>query len=109
VVGPVAGAAGVIAAKGNPFLALVTLGAYPMGMNSFGRLLTSETYLKWVVEGAKIAPNKWASHIGALSGIAAYEDPEVQEALLELVQNMKSGMEQPGPRQIPGMGLLAGR
>lgn len=108
IVGPVAGAAGVVAAKGNPFLALITLGAYPIGMNSFGRLLSSDTFLKWVVEGAKMTPNKWASHIGSLAGIAEYEDPEVQEALLELVQNMKSGMT-PGPSQFPGPGLLGGR
>lgn len=109
LLGGAMGAATYQQSGGNWWLTFMAALAYPVSVNRMAALMSSPNVVRWMRDGAKLKPGQLASHIGALSGIAAYEQPEVREGILELIQNMEAAMEEPGPRQLPGMGLIAGR
>jgi hypothetical protein len=111
IVGPAATGLGVLTAGGGAFPAMLAAITYPLGVNSLARLIQSPAFVKWTVEGAKIAPNGIAAHMGGLAGIAANESPEIRNIILEMIQNSEAALEDPkqGPIPMTGAGLIAGR
>ena len=61
-----------------------------------------EGFADWAIKGAKLNMNGWAAHIGRLPAIAAYEDDDVQDAILEFLENLEDRATA-AESQIPAM------
>jgi hypothetical protein len=110
-----AGAGYGAAAAGAPgFLAaVIAVGLYPMSVIGASKLLTSEGFRKFAMEGAKLNPDGWAAHLGRLPAIMAYESEDVQEAALEFNQAIldRIGLAEDSAPDGPGLGgsIFGGR
>ncbi len=95
------------AAVSNPFSALLVAGLYPLGVNRGAHLFTSPKFLDWMTEFAELKPNGIGPHLGRLLSIYTMEEnPEVKDAIIGFIGNIRESMEQNRVQNITG--LLAG-
>jgi len=88
-VGGAAAGGGAVALGMNPLLGVLVAAAYPVGMSSSAKLLSSRKFVQWLVEGSKLKPNGLGAHLGRLEGIIRTErDPGAQSAMLQFVGSL---------------------
>lgn len=84
-------AAGAMIGAGAPEGALIGAAGLilaGLGANVQSRLLTNPTFVKWMAQGQRIAPNGVGSHIGRLGALATQsEDSEFQSDVIEFLDN----------------------
>ena len=101
-----AGAGGL--AWGGPGAAILMAGLYPIGVNRTAHLLTNPAFLDWMTTFAKLKPNGVGPQLGRLVTIYQMEeDPEVKEALINFIGNVRQRLQEERPNRV--MGLLGSR
>lgn len=77
----------ISAATGNLHVA-GGLATAVVGLNGASRLMTSPKFVRWLARATEIEPTGLSAHIGRLSGIAQFSDPELRGDILEYLQSM---------------------